>query len=383
MVRRLALGFVLAAAGCASPPPDYPTTLTFTPRADRLVLKLPDSLPTHTNEPGKLDEEIAGLDARGGKTFHPAVVNADQRRALDQSLSESFGTPAFPAIRADAGVVTAGERLGLTPDRLTEGGKLFRRHCLQCHGLNGDGRGPTGLWIDPHPRDFRRGTFKFTSNATGKPSHDDLIRTLSTGLKGTAMPAFALLPEGERDLLASYVMFLAIRGQVEFQTLAAIANASDDVDGDAAGYARERLKAAIEEWQKAETPAAVNIPGGFESREGAEHEESVRRGFELFTNRNGAGCIACHEDFGRKAAYRYDVWGTIVRPADLTVGQYKRESGPEDFFRRIRNGIAASGMPAHASLSDAQVWDLVRFVRSVPFPRELPPDVRGKVDAKP
>ena len=41
--------------------------------------------------------------------------------------------------------------------RLTEGGKLFRRQCLQCHNITGDGRGPPGLWVMPYPRDYRRG----------------------------------------------------------------------------------------------------------------------------------------------------------------------------------------------------------------------------------
>jgi hypothetical protein len=36
-------------------------------------------------------------------------------------------------------------------------------------------------------------------------------------------------------------------------------------------------------------------------------------------------------------------------------------------------------MPAHPELTDRQVWDLVRFVKSVPYPRELPPEVLGAV----
>ena len=109
----------------------------------------------------------------------------------------------------------------------------------------------------------------------------------------------------------------------------------------------------------------------------------MRRGYELFTAAKGAGCVSCHEDFGRKATHRYDLWGTVVRPADLTANTYKSGSGDTDFFHRIRDGIAASGMPAHPTLNESQVWDLVRFVRSLPFPRELPADVREKVEARP
>ena len=55
-----------------------------------------------------------------------------------------------------------------------------------------------------------------------KPRRADLGRTIRDGLKGTAMPAFALLPDAERELMAGYVVYLSLRGQVEFQTLAAL-----------------------------------------------------------------------------------------------------------------------------------------------------------------
>jgi len=328
-----------------------------------------------------MDEELQTLDAIGGRTLDPLSLSPEQRNPLQKSLVEMFGQPSSPAIQGDPATMAAVAELGLTQERLLEGGLLYRRYCLQCHGLTGDGRGPTGPWVYPQPRDFRRGSFKFTSTGdSAKPRREDLIRTIKEGLKGTAMPSFAMLPEEDRERLATYVTFLAIRGQAELQTLMALGNG--EADGDSAGFVHERVLAILSEWRRAkELPARV--PSRFEKRDGAEHEDSVRRGFDLFTAKSGAGCAACHEDLGRKAAYRYDVWGTVVRPADLSQNKYKSGSGDEDLFRRIRGGIAASGMPAHPTLSDAQVWDLVRFVRSAPFPRELPADVREKIEARP
>jgi mono/diheme cytochrome c family protein len=382
-VRRSLRGAALAAlavvlSGCGSAP-DYPPHLTFPPRADRLVVRVPTAQPTAGGEPGKLDAELAGLDALGGRTFDPAAARADHRDALNDFLAEAFGTPAAPALRDEAA-----DRLGLTPDRLAEGGKLYRRHCLQCHGMTGDGRGPTGLWIDPHPRDFRRGSFKFVSTGDGgKPSRADLMRTIGEGLKGTAMPAFRLLPENERDLMAGYVTFLSVRGQVEFQTLAAVLledESETGVDGDPTGFARDRLRATLADWDRAAAaPAGPTPPPEADdtARQSPEYLASVRRGHELFTG--GVGCAKCHEDYGRKATYRYDVWGTVVRPADLTVGGYKGGDRPEDLYHRVRGGIQPVGMPSHPALTDGQVWDLVRFVRALPRPRELPPDVRSQV----
>jgi mono/diheme cytochrome c family protein len=365
-----ALAVVLS--GCGSPPA-FPPDLAFPTRDDRLVLRVPTAQPVAAGEPGKLDAELAGLDALGGRTYDPAAAPADHRAALDRFLLDAFGTPAAPTVRGDEATAA---RLGLTPDRLAAGGTLYRRHCLQCHGLPGDGRGPTGQWIYPHPRDFRRGAFKFVSTGDGgKPRKADLARTVRDGLKGTAMPAFGLLPEDQRDLMTAYATYLSIRGQVEFQTLAALLSEGEGgpgVEGDAAGFARERLSAILRDWERAEAAPPGPPPP-------PDDPDAVRRGYELFTGQGGAGCITCHEDFGRKAAVRYDVWGTVVRPADLTAGGFKGGDRPEDLYQRVRGGIQPSGMPSHPTLTDAQVWDLVRFVRALPAPRDLPPDVRAKV----
>src|SRR5689334_21114762 len=77
-------GMLFAFGGCGGcgSHQDYPPNLTFPPRADRLVLKLPDKrVPAAMNTAGKRDEEIAALDALGGKTVDPATLPADARGA--------------------------------------------------------------------------------------------------------------------------------------------------------------------------------------------------------------------------------------------------------------------------------------------------------------
>ena len=68
-----------------------------------------------------------------------------------------------------------------------------------------------------------------------------------------------------------------------------------------------------------------------------------------------------------------------MRPANLTDANRKAGATPEILYHRVRYGIQPSGMPAHPTLTDAEVWDLVRFVRALPYSRELPDDVRAKV----
>ncbi|HYH67305.1 MAG TPA: c-type cytochrome [Urbifossiella sp.] len=354
----------------------YPPELTFPPREDRLVLKLPTTTPPRPGEIGRLDAEIAALDAAGGRTADPAALPAADRTALGGFLRETFGTPAAPRLPDD--------RLGLTADLLAEGSRLYRKHCVQCHGVSGDGRGPTGPWIDPHPRDFRRGAFKFVSSGDGwKPRRADLRRTLREGLRGTAMPSFALLPDDSREALAAFVVYLSVRGEVEYRTLAALADEGGEggTDGDVTGFARARLTAILADWEKADASplAAVQPFPDDDARQGPDYLASVARGHELFVADAGAGCAKCHENYGRSAPLRYDVWGTVVRPPDLTQQRPKGGDRAEDLAARVRHGIAPVGMPSHAALTDAQLTDVVRFVRALPYPRELPPDVRAKV----
>ncbi len=370
-----ALAFVLSWCGCGKK--DFPTDLAFAPRTDRLVLALPAAAPTRPGEIGKLDAELAALDAAGGRTVDPAALPAAARAALDGYLKEAFGTPAAPRVPDD--------RLGLTPDRLAEGGRLYRRHCLQCHGLVGDGRGPTGPWIDPHPRDLRRGAYKFVTTGDGmKPRRADLLRTLRTGLTGTAMPAFGLIADDEREGLAAFAVFLSVRGQVEYQTLAALADEARGeagTEGDVPGFARRRLAAILDDWDRAEKAPQIVVPPFPDDagKQSSDYLASVARGHELFVTETGAGCAKCHENYGRASQLKYDVWGQAVRPPDLTQLKAKGGDRAEDLAARVRFGIAPSGMPAHPVLTEAQLLDVVRFVRALPYPRELPPDVRAKV----
>jgi mono/diheme cytochrome c family protein len=102
----------------------------------------------------------------------------------------------------------------------------------------------------------------------------------------------------------------------------------------------------------------------------------------LFTRKADNACITCHGDFGRKPVLRYDIWGTVAKPANLVANEpaFKGGARPEDIYARIRGGIRAVGMPAHPELTDRQIWDLARFVKSAANPLELPPDVRNALD---
>lgn len=401
MVRVLALVIpclVLFLSGCDLD--SYPPELTYPLRSDPIVTSPPGSTRWDTTAPGQLDVHIAHLSDPeiGGKTLDPAKLSDKERDQLAAVLTEIFGTPAAPKVflkDADEDVKNRLADLKLDETTLKHGSKVYRQHCMHCHGVAGDGRGPTGPWVNPTPRDYRQGLFKFISTDVHvnnrKPRREDLRRTLERGIEGTSMPSFGLLEESEKEALVSYVIHLSLRGECERYTMEPILDGS----GLEEGSVREHVVALLGEFLKAwaDSNAKGIDPGAYPYKENdPDHlQASIRRGFALFTDpRGSASCINCHVDFGRQAPFRYDKWGTLVRPANLTAGVYRGGRRPIDLYWRIRGGIDPSQMP-RADFDDKTAnkeqwrdnadpyWDLVNFVQALPYPQMLPDDIRESI----
>jgi mono/diheme cytochrome c family protein len=444
----LLLGFsgLFVLAGCNST--GYPESLTYPERADPLVI---DELagapaPTRFDKPGEFQHmfedpnyplmeykigknyvlAFPGTDPRTGKTG----IKAENREMIAKGLEDQFGTPSKPKVKGIDKETRAALQLGkykaksngetVTKDRLEEGSRLYRLHCVHCHGVPGDGRGPTAPWVNPHPRDYRQGTFKFLSTkppdpsipgASRKPSRDDLIRTIRQGIEGTSMPAFNLLPEEHLENLVSYVMHLSLRGEIEFNILKQLLK-GDQGDPETvqifkirnASKKRAQVNALIKSeltrltkngWLLAAnkddviTPPAkypypyknkdtgrLIQPADYATKDFDILKQSVQEGQKIFKDPSRGGCIKCHYDYGRRSDLAYDDWGTIIRKgADLTTGVYRGGRRPIDLYRRIHSGIPGSNMPPLLDVTgesekdrEKRIWDLVNFVQVLPYP---------------
>lgn len=370
----------LLVAGCNAD--RYPDDLTYPLRSDPMITPPtdPSAQPTSFDFPGDFPQAVlVGFEKlpNADKVVIPLGkrLSGGDRAELRQTLDKIFGTPAKPMV--DGIDEDAREALRLDNATLAKGSELFRRNCLQCHGLTGDGRGHTAGWINPHPRDFRKGMFKFTSSSQGqgtsrKARRDDLLRTLRQGIEGTAMPSFGLLADDDLQALVSYVIHLSLRGECEAYAIfrraedKSITEAVTDSLDSFVGFWRETEKKVIK-------PPTYPVADGNESARMA----SVTRGFDFFAK----NCLSCHENYGRKDVYKYDEWGTIVRPADLTLGIYRGGRRPIDLYWRIHAGINASQMPAtvDSAMTAEQVWDVVNFVQALPYRDRLPSEVRDKI----
>lgn len=193
------------------------------------------------------------------------------------------------------------------------GYSLYRKHCLHCHGVTGDGAGPTADYLYPRPRDYRKGLYKFTSTTAGaKPTRDDLWRTINYGLHGTSMPGFeALMTQSEIQQIIDYVIFLSIRGETEILAAQDVADGAwdEEIKADQGqnfalnqwqkvpanskvyGKALETAKMVSDKWAAADS-AVMNTP----KVRPASSNESILRGRELFLGKTTERleCWGCH-----------------------------------------------------------------------------------------
>lgn len=215
-------------------------------------------------------------------------------------------------------------------DRLArEGRPLFLKLCATCHGRDGDGHGPSARFTTTPPRDFTRGSYKFRTTPVGTPpTIDDLVRTISVGVRGTHMPGWrGIVRPDDLELLARY---LTTRSDVF--------------------------------WTDAPPPTPIEIPA-----EPPYDGASVVRGKELYGRMQ---CQTCHGTAGRgngpAAAALKDDWGHPIRPADFTAGNFKGGCCGAAVYRAISTGLGGTPMPSFAgALTPAERWDLSHYVLSL------------------
>lgn len=286
--------------------------------------------------------------------------------------------------------------------QLKSGRQLYMKQCMHCHGVSGDGAGPTAQYLNPRPRDYRPGKFKFTSTGQNdKASRDDLARTIENGIPGTYMPSFKLFSEAESKAVVEYVRWLTMRGELEngldneFYSDLSKKAVKERIDGGETAEeifegvqenvtdAVERLSDELaESWLKAESDESVVIP---KKKRPEADKASLARGRALYLS-GKAKCVTCHGATGkgdgpntRDVQQRtdgpgmndkpglFDTWSEKIKPRDLTRGIYRGGRRPVDLYRRIFAGIKGTPMPPFGgTLNDDEIWDLVNYVMHIP-----------------
>lgn len=307
---------------------------------------------------------------------------------MEQALAETthvldvnYGTPDDPklpeAITSDDDLKTMVpiKQLEAASGSMEHDGRgLYRQYCATCHGITGNGRGPVAAFSTPYPRDYRMGLFKFKSTPRGrKPTRDDLLYSIEHGIAGTPMKPLQELAgqdvkitDDDVQALASYVVYLAMRGEVERTLLEEAAllaydegeflhNAQvhsqyksmydEDVDPETIvnELQRERYELYVDNWeliqdaviaaaeswldaedQSIEVPEPVNVPvpetvaevvAAAQAEGDSPIKQSIARGKELFLS-DKASCTKCHgkQGHGDGTNSDFDDWAKDWAP---------------------------------------------------------------------
>ena len=218
------------------------------------------------------------------------------------------------------------------------GKEVYQTRCMGCHGVKGDGNGPAATFLfNQRPRNFNLGVFKFRVTQKPVPTDGDLLRTITRGVRGTAMPAWYELPLNDRIAVIEYIKYeLAV-----------------DRSDPTKPYA-----------YFVEEPAGAPLVVGPAPAPSA---ELINHGKDVWQS---AKCWECHGHTGKgdgeKAAGLKDDFGFPVRPANLTSGQFKSGPAVEDIFRTMSTGLSGTPMPSYRdSLSEADRWALAYYILSL------------------
>jgi cytochrome c oxidase cbb3-type subunit I/II len=232
----------------------------------------------------------------------------------------------------------AGVALPRSEERIAAGKIVFERRCIACHGAKGDGNGWAATFLyRQRPRNFTLGEFKFRLTKGPLPSDADLLRTITRGVRGTAMPAWFELPLDDR---------LAVMQYVKYELTAD----KSDPDKPAFYFVDEPPG----------PPLAVGTPP-------VATPEMVAHGGAIWLQ---AKCWECHgktgHGDGQKAPGLKDDWGFPIRPANLARGQFKSGPGVADIYRTISTGLTGTPMPSfHDAFPDADRWALAYYILSL------------------
>lgn len=223
------------------------------------------------------------------------------------------------------------------------GRKTYNTYCIACHGTDGKGSfDPTDAsnLVDA-PTDFSgesyasgKPEFKMKSTAWSPdvaPSDADIARVIRNGIPGTPMLAF----EFSEKKVAAVTEFMKTYALVYWK------------------YAR-----------RADELVPPEKPLGFGS------EESVSLGRQLFKR----ACLSCHGDIETESpAMPGDlnssrtIAGLKIRSRvrNLARDALKHGTGDEELYKTIALGLGGTPMGANSSLTSAELWNLVSYIKFV------------------
>lgn len=311
---------------------DYKSTkvLTLTPNAQGLLF---------VPEPGRSPQIFTPQKEFTGDTVQLVAPTEDLRAlvAYLQKLGTNRGKwrDRFEPQQMEASQVFVPRSM----EWIGYGKQVYERRCLGCHGKEGDGNGPAAAFMQiDRPRNFTLGVFKFRLTPSGSlPDDGDLLRTITRGVRGTAMPSWHELQQKDVLSVIQYIKY---------------------------DLAADRSDAKKPYFFFVEEPIKQPIYPGDPPKPSA---DLVKRGAEVWKQ---AKCWECHGQDGKgdgeKAEGLKDDLKFPIPPANLTTGQFKSGASAKDIFRTMSTGLSGTPMPSFSDTVSAEDrWALSYYVLSL------------------
>jgi len=293
------------------------------------------------------------------------------RKALLLGLTLALG--ACGEAKFTKPLVLAGKTV--SADKLEQGRILYTRYCRQCHGDQGNGKGPAARGLMPPPRDFSRGEFKFAAVANGQlPNDADLKRIVKGGLEGTAMLPWDIT-DNELDSVIQYIKTFP------------------PVDESGAPILDKDGQPKPSKWIKKDKTGDV-IETSPDPWGPANQADAIARGKVVYHVK--AMCASCHPYYAtleevfnmstaeaaadegltpivrqlRPHAFLPELkespaYGNIL-PPDFTFRAPRSGRRVTDIYRSIASGIGGTAMPKWKGiLAEKDMWALAYYVKSL------------------
>jgi len=222
----------------------------------------------------------------------------------------------------------------------------YRRYCVGCHGVLGDGEGENAQWLDPKPRNFTIAQFKCRSTPTGTlPIDEDIFNAIARGFDNSVMPPWNTLTNYERANLVAYVKHFSAKWQTE----------------------------------KPGTP--IQIPPEPEVT-----ADRIKAGQALFRKLE---CWKCHGVEGRgngpSADTLTDDQNRPIKPFNFHDGtRFKCGTSDADLYKIFMTGLDGTPMPSFAdNVKPDEAWDLVFYLRTLQPMKTKEKEIAKQLGLKP
>jgi mono/diheme cytochrome c family protein len=234
------------------------------------------------------------------------------RSRVPDSIMPSFGFP-----EADFAALSSYLSTRKTAPVFKSGEEIYKGTCARCHGVNGDGKGVTYVYLDPAPRDLTKSGFMASK------STERFLTSIKQGVPGTSMPPWdRVLSDEQRQQVLDYVFTAFVKQKHE-----------------------ELLR-------KHDVPDHNPV---------AMSQESADRGEKIFLDR----CTGCH---GRKADGKGpNSLDISPRPRNFRNYAFVQSVNDHRLMDSILYGVQGTAMPAWIDygLSQNDAGNLINFVRSL------------------